>query len=66
VVEGLGGFAGAELRPAPGFQPERGGPAVPLISFWLVDAVGWTLYVTTRTRGGPPPPVCDSSIDLSL
>jgi uncharacterized protein (TIRG00374 family) len=24
-----------------------------LISFWLVDAVGWTLYVTTRNRGGP-------------
>jgi uncharacterized membrane protein YbhN (UPF0104 family) len=24
-----------------------------LISFWLVDAVGWTFYVTTRERGTP-------------
>jgi hypothetical protein len=26
-----------------------------LISFWLVDALGWTLYVATRNRGRPPP-----------
>ena len=25
-----------------------------LISFWLVDTLGWTLYVTTRKRGRPP------------
>jgi uncharacterized membrane protein YbhN (UPF0104 family) len=35
-----------------------------LISFWLVDAVGWTLYLTTR-RGRPPPLASDSSVDLS-
>jgi putative heme transporter len=35
-----------------------------LISFWLVDALGWTFYVTTRKRGGPPPPVPDSSVDF--
>ena len=22
-----------------------------LISFWLVDALGWMLYITTRKRG---------------
>ena len=36
-----------------------------LISFWLVDAVGWTLYVTTRKRGRPPPLASDSSVDPS-
>jgi uncharacterized protein (TIRG00374 family) len=36
-----------------------------LISFWLVDAVGWTLYVTTRKRTRPPPPAPESSVDLS-
>jgi uncharacterized protein (TIRG00374 family) len=36
-----------------------------LISFWLVDALGWTFYVTTRKRGRPAPPASDSSIDLS-
>jgi uncharacterized protein (TIRG00374 family) len=32
-----------------------------LISFWLVDALGWALYVTTRKRGRQPPPASDSS-----
>jgi uncharacterized membrane protein YbhN (UPF0104 family) len=27
-----------------------------LISFWLVDAFGWTLYVATRKRRPPSPP----------
>jgi len=35
-----------------------------LISFWLVDAVGWMLYVTTRKRGRPEPLASDS-VDLS-
>jgi uncharacterized membrane protein YbhN (UPF0104 family) len=35
-----------------------------LISFWLVDAVGWTLYATTRKRAHPLPPPSDSSVDL--
>jgi uncharacterized membrane protein YbhN (UPF0104 family) len=36
-----------------------------LISFWLVDALGWTFYVTTRKQRPPPPPVSDSSVDLN-
>jgi uncharacterized protein (TIRG00374 family) len=36
-----------------------------LISFWLVDAVGWMLYVATRKRGRPPPLAADSSVDPS-
>jgi putative heme transporter len=36
-----------------------------LISFWLVDALGWIFYVTTRERGRPLPPVPDSSVDLN-
>jgi uncharacterized protein (TIRG00374 family) len=36
-----------------------------LISFWLVDAAGWMLYVTTRKRTRPPPRAPDSSVDLS-
>jgi putative heme transporter len=36
-----------------------------LISFWLVDALGWTIYVTTRKQGRPPPPVSDPSVDLN-
>jgi uncharacterized membrane protein YbhN (UPF0104 family) len=36
-----------------------------LISFWLVDAVGWTLYVTTRKRGRLPPLASDPSVDPS-
>jgi putative heme transporter len=36
-----------------------------LISFWLVDALGWTFYVTTRKQGPPPPPVSDSPVDLN-
>jgi uncharacterized protein (TIRG00374 family) len=35
-----------------------------LISFWLVDAVGWTLYVTTRRRQRPTPPTPASSVDI--
>src|SRR5258707_763014 len=35
-----------------------------LISFWLVDAVGWMLYVTTRKRGRLEPLASDS-VDLS-
>jgi putative heme transporter len=35
-----------------------------LISFWLVDAMGWTLYATTRKRGRPSPPTSDLSVDL--
>ena len=33
-----------------------------LITFWLVDALGWALYVTTRKRGRPPQAVSDSSL----
>jgi uncharacterized protein (TIRG00374 family) len=36
-----------------------------LISFWLVDALGWMFYVTTRNRGRPAPTASDSSDDLS-
>ena len=36
-----------------------------LISFWLVDALGWMLYVTTRKRGRPLPTVPDPSVDLN-
>ena len=36
-----------------------------LISFWLVDALGWVLYLTTRKRERPPPPAPDVSADLS-
>jgi uncharacterized protein (TIRG00374 family) len=36
-----------------------------LISFWLVDAVGWTLYVTTRKRGRLTSPAPDPPVDLS-
>jgi uncharacterized protein (TIRG00374 family) len=36
-----------------------------LISFWLVDAFGWVLYVTTRTRGRPTSPTSPSAVDLS-
>ena len=36
-----------------------------LISFWLVDALGWVLYVTTRKRERSPPPALDVSADLS-
>jgi uncharacterized protein (TIRG00374 family) len=35
-----------------------------LISFWLVDAVGWTLYAMTRKRRRPTPPTSPSSVDL--
>ena len=31
-----------------------------LISFWLVDALGWTLYLTTRKRLRPAPAASDS------
>ena len=31
-----------------------------LISFWLVDALGWTLYLTTRKQGRPAPAAPDS------
>jgi putative heme transporter len=31
-----------------------------LISFWLVDALGWALYATTRKRGWPPQTASDS------
>jgi uncharacterized protein (TIRG00374 family) len=31
-----------------------------LISFWLVDAVGWTLYVSARRWGRPSPLASDS------
>ena len=37
-----------------------------LISFWLVDALGWMFYVTTRKRGRPAPPASTSSVDLNL
>jgi uncharacterized membrane protein YbhN (UPF0104 family) len=36
-----------------------------LISFWLVDALGWVLYLTTRKRERPPPPAPGVSADLS-
>ena len=36
-----------------------------LISFWLVDALGWVLYLTTRKRERPLPPASDVSVDLS-
>jgi uncharacterized protein (TIRG00374 family) len=36
-----------------------------LISFWLVDAVGWTLYAMTRNRRNATPPTSASSVDLS-
>jgi len=36
-----------------------------LISFWLVDALGWMLYVTTRKQGRPAPMTSDSPVDLS-
>jgi uncharacterized membrane protein YbhN (UPF0104 family) len=36
-----------------------------LISFWLVDAVGWTLYLATRKQRPPTPPAPASSVDLS-
>lgn len=36
-----------------------------LISFWLVDALGWVLYLTTRNRERPLPPASDVSVDLS-
>ena len=36
-----------------------------LISFWLVDALGWMLYVTTRKRGRPAPLASDSPVDLN-
>jgi uncharacterized membrane protein YbhN (UPF0104 family) len=34
-----------------------------LISFWLVDAVGWTLYLMTRNSGRLTSPLSGSSID---
>jgi uncharacterized protein (TIRG00374 family) len=36
-----------------------------LISFWLVDAVGWTLYAMTRKRRRSTPPTSASSVDLA-
>jgi uncharacterized protein (TIRG00374 family) len=36
-----------------------------LISFWLVDAVGWTLYAATRKRRSSTSPPSASSVDLS-
>ena len=33
-----------------------------LISFWLVDLVGWTLYATARRWGPPPLPTSGSLI----
>jgi uncharacterized membrane protein YbhN (UPF0104 family) len=36
-----------------------------LISFWLVDAVGWTLYLATRKQRRSTPPTAPSSVDLS-
>jgi uncharacterized membrane protein YbhN (UPF0104 family) len=35
-----------------------------LISFWLVDAVGWTLYLATRKQRRPTPRTSASSFDL--
>jgi uncharacterized protein (TIRG00374 family) len=36
-----------------------------LISFWLVDALGWAFYIRTRKQVRAPQPVSDSSIDLN-
>jgi len=36
-----------------------------LISFWLVDAVGWTLYAMTRKQQRPTQLTSPSSVDLS-
>jgi hypothetical protein len=36
-----------------------------LISFWLVDALGWIFYVRTRKRRRPLLSVSDSSVDLN-
>jgi uncharacterized protein (TIRG00374 family) len=35
-----------------------------LISFWLVDTVGWTIYVVTRKMGRSAPPMPDSTVDI--
>jgi len=36
-----------------------------LISFWLVDALGWTLYLTISKRGRLPPLASHSSVDTT-
>jgi uncharacterized membrane protein YbhN (UPF0104 family) len=36
-----------------------------LISFWLVDTAGWTLYLTTRKRERASRPASHSSVDVS-
>jgi hypothetical protein len=35
-----------------------------LISFWLVDAVGWTLYYAIRKQRRPTPATSASPVDL--